>query len=104
MSLTESVRYDLKGSAVSSRAYTSRVSPTNGSTFTPENVIRIDIPTGMRNTYLDPSGTYLRFGLKNTNATHAAALDHSGSAVIRKLEIYSSAGSNLLESIDNYHV
>ncbi len=105
MSLTESVRYDLKGSAVSSRAYTNRVSPTNGSTFVPENVIRIDIPTGMRNTYLDPSGTFLRFKL--SNATVAALdiePDNSAVCVIRKLELYSAAGSNLLESVDNYNV
>lgn len=48
MSLTDSLRYALKGSAVSSRSYIHKVSPTNGSTFTYGGVTRLDIPSGMR--------------------------------------------------------
>lgn len=33
-----------------------------------------------------------------------AQLDGSAHSLIRKIEVYSSAGSNLLESIDNYNV
>lgn len=83
----------------------SEAAPTNGSSFTYGGVTRIDIPSGMRNTYLDPSQTWLEFQLTPTfvtgGATNVAALDGSAHSLIRKVEVYSSAGSNLLESIDN---
>lgn len=105
MSLTDSLRYQLKGSAVSSRSYLHKVAPTNGSSFVPGGVTRIDIPSGMRNTYMDPSQTWLEFVVTPdlTTAT-IAQLDGSAHSLIRKIEVFSSAGSNLLESIDNYGV
>lgn len=108
MSLTDALRYQLKGSAVSSRSYIHRTAPTNGSSFAHGGVTRLDIPTGMRNTYLDPSQTWLEFQLTPVFTTgggvNCANLDGSAASIIRKIEVYSSAGSNLLESIDNYSV
>jgi hypothetical protein len=64
-----------------------------------------------RNTYLDPSQTWLEFsvsidatGTAASGTILAAQLDGSAHSLIRKIEVYSSAGSNLLESIDNYAV
>lgn len=59
---------------------------------------------------MDPSQTWLEFQFTpvfttTTNSSpQVAALDGSANSLIKKIEIYSSAGSNLLESIDNYGV
>jgi hypothetical protein len=45
MSLTDSLRYALKGSAVSSRSYKHKVAPTNGSSFSAGGLLRLDIPS-----------------------------------------------------------
>jgi hypothetical protein len=56
-----------------------------------------------RNSYLDPSQTWLEFTFTVT-ATGTPQLDGSANSLIKKIEVYSSAGSNLLESIDQYGV
>lgn len=63
----------------------------------------------MRNTYLDPTQVWLEFsiaivcaGTVSSGTIYNAQLDGSAHSLIKKLEVYSSAGSNLLESIDNY--
>jgi hypothetical protein len=62
-------------------------------------------PPPRRNTYLDPSQTWLEFTANFTITGEAfAQLDGSAHSMIRKIEVFSSAGSNLLESIDNYGV
>lgn len=50
MSLTDSLRYQLKSSAVSSRSYKHKVSPTNGlpTGNSAGQLTRLDIPSGMR--------------------------------------------------------
>jgi hypothetical protein len=59
----------------------------------------------MRNTYLDPSQTWLEFTFTPTFAgATLAKFDGSANTIIKKIEVYSSAGSNLLESIDNVSV
>ena len=98
------VKYELKPTAVNSRAYTSNINPSNGTSFTAGDVIRIDIPTGRRGTYLvNPMG-YLQMTFNNNNGAGDGNLtpDDSGYGLIKKLEVYH--GSNLLESVDSYNL
>jgi len=73
-------------------------------TFAPGQTMYFDIPTGRRNTYLDPSKTWLEIMLRNDclddgDDSAAAQLDGSGHALIKNLRLMDRPGGTVLEEI-----
>lgn len=111
--LPNSLNYsDTKPSAMS--AISKRIEYQSMNTeYTPGNVVRIKIPTGIYGEYLDPQQSYLRFKINNKTLGPAGAegraqiavkLDNNASCVIKKLEVYGLNGSQQLYVCDNYNV
>ena len=96
--------FSLKKSSVAGKMYRCSVPSTNGTTFTQQQTVILYVPAGRRNTFLDPSQTYLKYTIINNDPTgsESATLDRSGACVINSINIYH--GSNLLESIQTYNV
>ena len=90
--------YNLKPSSVRARAYRASIPTSNKSVFTPGDLAIFYIPGGRRNTYLDPTQTYIRYTVRNNDTTVSAnnfiEFDGSGASVINRIDIYH--GSNLL--------
>ena len=103
--VTERLAYVEKPSAVDSKAYTHSALPVNGTTFQPGSIVRIDIPTSGRGTYLDSQNSYLKFKITNTSTTTGGAgatitVDsHASSFINRCLVSYSGY---TLEDISEY--
>jgi hypothetical protein len=70
--------------------------------FNPQDTLVIYFPGGRRGTYLDVGQSYMRFTIKNVDATNAFALDGNGCSIINRIDIFH--GSNLLETIQNYNI
>lgn len=75
--------------------------------YGPGSTVSFDIPCGRKNTFLDPSKTFLAFTLNNTCqvaalTTSAAQLDGSATSVIRRLRLIDKQGGSNLELIDEY--
>lgn len=100
MALPQDLRYELKPVSASARQYLQNIAPTSGSTFSPGNVIRINIPCGRPNTAYQPHQSYLKFSVNV--AAQDAVIDHNAQSVIQRLTVYH--GSNLLEDIQQYNV
>ena len=100
--ITSDLNYALKPSAVRSRSYRASILPTNKATFAPSDTCIIYVPGGRRNSYLDVGQTYMRFTVKNTDATNAFRMDGNASSVINRIDIFH--GSNLLETIQGYNI
>lgn len=64
--------------------------------YTPTQVVRIEIPTAARTTHLFPSDCFVEGKLNVTATTAATAVDGNVYSVFRRLSIYH--GSNLLET------
>lgn len=99
--ITDAILYSPKAQAIKARSYSYHVPASNGTTFAPQSIVRLDLPTGRPGTYLNQEQSYLRFKVKN-NSSALVSFDKHASCVIQRLEIYHA--SNLLESIDNYNV
>ena len=103
--ITERLAYVEKPSAVDSKSYTHACLPVNGTSFTPGSIVRIDIPTSGRGTYLDSQNSYLKLKLTNTsvNSSNAAAAitidSHASSLISRLMVLYSGY---TLEDINEY--
>lgn len=99
MSLPAELSYPkLKSSAVSSVATQFSLTPTNsGSTYAAGSTLSFDIPCGQRCTWLDPTATLLRFTV--TSVLGGAAF---GWDFLQSLSLYSSAGSTLIEQVNEY--
>jgi hypothetical protein len=120
--------YTLKPSAVNGRSYRVSLNPSNsgGSTgFLPSSTIIWNIPCGMRkNTYIDPTSSYIRYTIKSTaSATSASSyalgntltntgtasingygafLDHNAYSIFNTQTLYS--GSNQIENISGANI
>ena len=104
MSVTDSVSYQPLPQAIKANSYKSSNKPISGAEFSPGGIIRIDLPV-TANAWINGQQSYLKFDLRNKNqaADQALSLDGHASSVISKMEVYSSQGGNLLESVENYN-
>ena len=110
MSLSDSLVYQAKPSAVSGHKYRQNLPSYNKSEFLPGEVIMLNVPCGRRGQFLNQKMSYLKFRVTNTSAITASevtagkqatiAPDYSISSLISRLELYH--GSNLLEQIHEY--
>jgi hypothetical protein len=107
--LTSDMLLGLKTYAPKSRSYRVNISPSNKNTFSPQDQIIFDIPTGRKGTWLDQSQTYLKFSVQfaSTAASPATTvdmkginIDNSAYSFIQRLDVFN--GSNPLESINQY--
>jgi hypothetical protein len=102
MSLSDSLVYAPKPSAVSSSKARWNQPSYNKSTYNPGEVVMINIPTGRRGSFLNTRMSYLKFKVTNTgtDAGHTIAADYNIASIFSRLELYH--GSNLLEQIHEY--
>jgi hypothetical protein len=102
MSLSDSLVYAPKPSAVSSSKARWNQPSYNKSSFNPGEVIMLNIPTGRRGSYLNTRMSYLKFRVTNTGtlAAHTIAADFNIASLFSRFELYH--GSNLLEQIHEY--
>lgn len=92
---------DTKMKASSSKSYRVKVPSSNGTSFNMNQTIDIDLPSNVRNTYLDFASSYLSFNLSNANANNVKLPGQGAYALIKKLECV--VGSQTLFSTDNYN-
>lgn len=94
---------EMKPSMVASRSYYTSVSPQSSSTsIAPGSTITFRIPAGRRNTFLDPTQSYLRLTVKNNDATNAIVFDGSAYSVINRMTV--THAGNVVDDILNYNV
>lgn len=92
---------DTKMKASSSKSYRVKIPSSNGTSFNMNQTIDIDLPSNVRNTYLDFASSYLSFNLTNAFANNVKIPGQGAYALIKKLECV--VGSQTLFSIDNYN-
>ena len=99
MSLSDSLVYAPKPSAVSSTKARWNQPAYNKSSFNPGEVIMINIPTGRRGSFLNTRMSYLKFRVTNTGAdkAHTISADFNIASIFSIMELYH--GSNLLEQV-----
>jgi hypothetical protein len=102
MSLSDSLVYALKPSAVSSSKARWNQPSYNMSSDNPGEVIMLNIPTGRRGSFLNTIMSYLKFKVTNTgtDVAYEIAADYNIASIFSRLELYH--GSNLLEQIHEY--
>ena len=102
-SLTSDLFYNLKPSTARCRSYQAAIPSSNKSTFAPGDTI-VTYVGARRNCFLDCANSYIKFTIRNTDATAANNLTIDGTAAsfINSLNVYH--GSNLLESVQQYDV
>ena len=105
--VSESLVYQPRPSAVSGAKLRQNIPCYNLSTAGPGRVIMFNIPCGRRGQFLSPRASYFKFRVTSTVAAAAAPgtitpIDYSAHSFISRLELYH--GSNLLEQISEYHV
>lgn len=103
--LTSDLQFSLKATMAKAKSTRVNISPIQGAgVLNPGDRVSFDVPCGKRGMYVDPSGSYIQFKVKNTDPTTAnkIALDGSAASLINRMEVYS--GGSLLESIQNYNV
>lgn len=102
MSVSDSLVYAPKPSAVSGSKYRQNLPSYNKAEFNPGEVIMLNIPCGRRGQFLNQRMSYLKFKVTSTDAaaTSIQQLDYSASSFIARLELFH--GSNLLEQIHDY--
>jgi hypothetical protein len=96
------VLFNLKPSCVRAKSYRASIPTSNKSTFVPNDVAIMYIPCGRRNTYYDPQQSYLRFTVKNNDATNSFWVDNLATSFINRIDIFHAG--NLLDSIQAYNV
>ncbi len=104
-SITADCAFTLKNSAVRCRKYRASIPASNGNVFAPLSTVIVNIPAGRRATFLDCQNTYIRYTVKNNDATAQAsfmATDNNGASFINRLDIY--AGSSQLETVQQYNM
>lgn len=101
-SLTDSLVFSPKPSAVTGSKLRSNFPAYNASTFAPGATAMVNIACGRRGQYLNTRQSFLKFAIKNKNATAAnkLKLDYSASSFISRIDVYHA--SVLLESISSY--
>lgn len=99
---------DVRQKASSSRSYRVKVPSSNGTKFSLGQTINIDLPSNMRNSYIDFANSYLSFKVTcaktpNDAADIVATLGSGGAgaySLFRRLE--GVVGSQTLFSVENY--
>jgi hypothetical protein len=101
------MQYGLNPSAPTSRSYRTSIAPQNGSTFSPQSQVILEIPTGRgKNMYLDQSQCYYKFSVQvSTTAASSVGgagvyVDNSANSFIAQQYVYN--GGNQLEFINQY--
>ena len=94
--------YNLKASSVRARSYRAAIPPSNSQTFSGSQTAIFYIPCGRKNTFMDPTQTYLKFTVKNNDGTNAFFVDNVATSFINRLDIFHSG--NMLDSIQQYNV
>jgi hypothetical protein len=93
--------YGLKPSMVASRSYYTVVSPQSNSTnIQPGSTITHRIPCGRKNTFLDPSQSFMKITVKN-NDGYASLFDGCAVSLINRMDCYHAG--NLLDQVLNYN-
>ena len=100
--LTNDLMFHLKASGVRAKNYRCSVLPTNKNLFLPQDTTIIYVPCGRRNSYLNCGSSYMRFTVKNMDATNIIRFDGNAGSLIQRLDIFH--GSALLESIIGYNM
>ena len=77
-SLPQDMLFNLKPSCMRSRQIRASIPTSNKSTFAPGDVAILYINAGRRNTYLDPSTSYLRYTIQNNDVNSAISFDNCG--------------------------
>tara|TARA_R110001606_G_scaffold72933_1_gene168090 strand:- start:755 stop:2143 length:1389 start_codon:yes stop_codon:yes gene_type:complete len=101
---SESVNYkSVKQRAVAARSYRTKITPSNGATFSDGDTINIDLPGNLAGTYYNSNQWYLKFKVKNTDTANGVVLDRAGAAsFIKRIQI-SQAGAQL-QDLNNWNV
>jgi len=102
LALTSDVMFSLKPSSVRGRSYRASIPATNKSVFTPLDTAIFYLPCGRRNTYIDPTQSYLRYTVRNNDTTNAMYFDNTATSVLNRLDVFHA--SNLLESVQQLNV
>jgi len=99
---SESLAYpQVKKRAVASRSFRTKITPSNGSTFTGGNTIHLDLPGNLAGQYYNPNQMYLKF--KITSAVASSQLDRAGAVgCIKRIQIQ-TAGAQLYDC-NNWNV
>ena len=93
--------YGLKPSMVASRSYYTVVSPQSNSTnILPGSTVTHRIPCGRKNTFLDPTQSFMKITVKNNDAD-ASLFDGSAYSLINRMDCYHAG--NLIDQILNYN-
>lgn len=93
--------YGLKPSMVASRSYYTVVSPQSNSTnILPGSTVTHRIPCGRKNTFLDPTQSFMKISVKNNDAD-ASLFDGSAYSLLNRLDCYHAG--NLVDQILNYN-
>ena len=81
--------FNLKPSSVNGRSYRCSIPPTNASSFNPNTMIVMYIPA-RRNCFLDPTQTYLRMTVNNTDTSggNFFNLDGCGACFINRIDVF----------------
>jgi hypothetical protein len=107
MSLPKSLSFpNVKNPAVACVSVQYKVSPTSNTTFAPSSSCSFDIPCGQRSTWLNPANTYLSFTVTEAKDDGGHVIRHRtlGPNYISGYSLYSSAGSQQIESVSEYAV
>lgn len=98
---SETLAYpQVKKRAVASRSFRTKITPSNGSTFTGGNTIHLDLPGNLAGQYYNPSQMYLKFKV-STSAD--IQLDRAGAVSALKRVSIQTAGASLYD-LNNYNV
>ena len=99
---SESLAYpQVKKRAVASRSFRTKITPSNGSTFTGGNTVHLDLPGNLAGQYYNPNQMYLKFKIQNSVA--ATQFDRAGAASCIKRVQIQTAGSQLYDC-NNHNV
>jgi hypothetical protein len=98
---SESLQYgQMKKRSVAARSFRVKIPPTNGTTFSPDSTIQIDLAGNLAGQYYDFSSMYLKF---NVSSSAACVLDRAGGlSFIKRLQI-STAGAQICD-INNWNL
>ena len=101
MSVSSQCIFDRKAKSLPVKKTRVSLQPSGGnSSFSAQEQIEINIPSSRMGQFLNSQNTVLRYKITAGDVT--AVLDHDGSCVIQRIEVYN--GSQLLENLNNYNV
>ena len=94
--VSDSALFNLKPSCVRSTIYRASTPASNRQTWGPGDNVIFSINAGRNNTYLDPTGSYIKFTVKN-NDVSGVYFDNNAYSVINQINIFHSG--NQLENM-----